>query len=246
MTKSSRLLIVDSVCEKRSTCPGPRSSVKNINSLSSELGYSIRTFWMRDPRLGRVSSDSEKVRWCLGWSKRMDLCSTGSVSEFIRRETRQTEKRSCWLGSADRIWMRSSSGRSSRCRRRSVTAMAGSLRGEDGDVGRWRCILWSGFRRLRDVLEIYFYAFATCFGCGETVDPDRFTCLRLTSSCLLAAVVGLRWKRGAQFIIHSFAQAACEVCMGKVLPWKRERLEFFSQSEKSFSPQPTPATTTHS
>jgi hypothetical protein len=42
--------------------------------------------------------------------------------------------------------------------------------------------------------------------------------------------------------------------MGKVLPWKmkrldlfwpmrkRERLEFFDQSEKSISPQPTPAT----
>jgi hypothetical protein len=160
MTKSSRLLIVDSVCEKRSTCPGPRSSVKNINSLSSELGYSIRTFWMRDPRLGRVSSDSEKVRWCLGWSKRMDLCSTGSVSEFIRRETRQTEKRSCWLGSADRIWMRSSSGRSSRCRRRSVTAMAGSLRGEDGDVGE---------------VEMYtvewIQAAERCFG-------DLFLCIR--------------------------------------------------------------------
>jgi hypothetical protein len=27
------------------------------------------------------------------------------------------------------------------------------------------------------MLEIYFHAFAKCFGCGETVDPDRFTWL---------------------------------------------------------------------
>ena len=65
----------------------------------------------------------------------MDLCSTGSVSEFMRRETRHTEKRSCCEGKAERIWMRSSSGRSRSVRRRSVTAMAGSLRGEEGAWG---------------------------------------------------------------------------------------------------------------
>lgn len=86
----------------------------------------------------------------------------------MRRETRQTEKRSCCEGSTDRIWMRSSSGRSSTFRRRSVTAMAGSLPGEEGTWGGGVDFCGSGLR----MLEIYFYAFATCFGCGETVDPE--------------------------------------------------------------------------